>query len=83
MPPSGAFDGNLEVTLRAECTGNRLALFANGMLDEQTDLFSTGYGPLAASYTEEVTGSMSLTCTSEPSESLPGFDWLPAEPERD
>ena len=58
MPPSEAFDGNQEVTLRAECTGNRLALFANGiLLDEQTDSsFNGGYvGLLAASYTEEVT----------------------------
>lgn len=58
MPPTEAFDGNQEVSLRAECTGDRLALFANGkLLDEQNDTaFKAGYvGLLAASYTQEVT----------------------------
>jgi hypothetical protein len=58
MPPTEVFDGNLDVYLRAECTGNRLALFANGqLLDEQTDSsLPNGYvGVIAASYAEDVT----------------------------
>ena len=58
MPPSDAIQNIPLNRLRAECTGNRLALFANGiLLDEQTDsdFDSGGVGLIAGSYEFEVT----------------------------
>jgi hypothetical protein len=58
MPPSDEIQNIPLNRLRAECTGNRLALFANGiLLDEQTDtdFGSGGVGLIAGSYESEVT----------------------------
>jgi hypothetical protein len=58
MPPSEVFDGNAINHLRAECTGSRLALFANGiLLDVQNDMDLTqgSVGMIAGSYADEVT----------------------------
>jgi hypothetical protein len=57
MPPSDLIKDRSTVKLRAECIGDRLALFAdNTLLDEQLDAeFSQGgVGLIAGSYADEV-----------------------------
>lgn len=57
MPPSELFDGAAVNNLRAECTGNRLALYVNGILldvQEDTDHAQGRAGLIAGSYAEEV-----------------------------
>jgi hypothetical protein len=58
MPPSDLIQDAVALRLRAECTSNRLALFANNtLLDEQVDpdFGSGGVGLIAGSYESEVT----------------------------